>query len=85
MFRKVLAARERILGAEHPDTLATAGDLATSVSNQGKYAKAEKMQRAVLVAKTRVLGAQHPDTMLTAGNLALTLRGQGKHAEAENI
>jgi hypothetical protein len=35
MEREVLAVRKRVLGAEHPDTLMTAGDLAASPAGQG--------------------------------------------------
>ena len=34
--------------------------LAVSLSSQGKYDEAEKMQREVLAVKQRVLGAEHP-------------------------
>ena len=60
MQREVLAAQERKLGADHPDTLATAGSLASTLSDQGKYAEAEKMQREVLAAQERKLGEDHP-------------------------
>ena len=35
MEHEVLAVRKRVLGAEHPDTLSTAGDLAASPAGQG--------------------------------------------------
>ena len=34
MEREVLAVRKRVLGADHPDTLSTAGNLALSLSGQ---------------------------------------------------
>jgi hypothetical protein len=66
-----------VLGAEHPDTLTSAGNLADSLSRQGKYDKAVAMEREVLAVQQRVLGAEHPDTLMTANNLAqsLTLLG----------
>ena len=70
MQLEVLAALQRKLGADHPDTLATAGNLALILLDQGKYAEAEKMQREVLAAQERHLGADHPYTLATAGNLA---------------
>ena len=83
--REVLAAQQRKLGADHPDTLVTAGDLATTLAYQGKHAEAEKIEREVLVAEQRKLGADHPNTLTTAGNLASTLAAQGKHAEADKM
>jgi tetratricopeptide (TPR) repeat protein len=74
-----------VLGAEHPNTLATAGNLALSLSGQGKYADAERIEREVLRVRRRVLGTEHPNTLVTAGNLALSLTNQGKYKEAEEI
>ena len=85
MNRHVLAAKRRVLGAEHPDTLATAGNLAQSLSGQGLYSEAVEINRQVFEAMRRVLGAQHPDTLTAAGNLAQSLSGQGNPAEAEEI
>ena len=41
MLREELAVRKRVQGAEHPDTLTTASDLASSLSSQGKHAEAD--------------------------------------------
>ena len=68
--REVLGALKRVLGAEHPDTLATEGNLAVSLRGQGKYAEAEALGREVLGVRKRVLGAEHPDTLRTESNLA---------------
>jgi|LauGreDrversion2_3_1035106.scaffolds.fasta_scaffold112493_1 hypothetical protein len=51
MEREVLAARKRVMGAEHPDKLNAAGNLALSLSGQRKYAEAEKMQREELAVR----------------------------------
>ena len=72
--------QKRVLGDEHPDTLNTAGNLALSCSEQGKYAEAEALQREVLAVQKRVLGAEHPDTLRTAGHLAESCSEQGTHA-----
>ena len=74
-----------MLGPEHSETLATAGNLATSLSLQGKHADAEKINRELLKVQTRVLGAENPNTLTTAGDLSHSLSCQGKHAEAEAI
>jgi tetratricopeptide (TPR) repeat protein len=77
--------QKRVLGAEHPNTLLSANNLAMYISNQGKHAEAERIQRDVLGVQKRVLGAEHPDTLTTAGNLAKSLSNQGKYADAERI
>jgi hypothetical protein len=43
---------------EDAERLAAAHNLADSLSEQGKYAEAEQMQREVLEVRTRVLGAE---------------------------
>jgi hypothetical protein len=74
---------KRVLGAEHPSTLTSAGNLAWSLSNQGNYADAEQIGREVHGARKNVLGgAEHPYTLTTAEVLALSLSGQGKYAKA---
>ena len=52
----------RVLGEEHPDTMTSASNLASSLSDQGKYTDAERINREVLGAKRRVLGEEHPNT-----------------------
>ncbi len=48
MFRRLHEVEMRVLGAEHSDTLTIASERATCLSNQGKYADAERIQREVL-------------------------------------
>jgi len=55
---------------EDLERLAAATTLAISLSDHGKYAEAEQMQREIHAAQTRVLGAEHPDTLRTTGDLA---------------
>ena len=45
-MREVLAARKRVQGEEHPNTLTTAGNLASSLSDQGKHAEEEGLKGA---------------------------------------
>jgi len=41
---KVLDARNRILGVEHPDTITAMANLAATYQKFGKYTEAEKLQ-----------------------------------------
>ena len=70
MFRRQHEVMMRVHGAEHPDTLTSAGNLAMSLSDQGKYADAERIEREVHEVEKRVLGAEHPATLTSASNLA---------------
>jgi tetratricopeptide (TPR) repeat protein len=83
ILREVLAERDRTLGPEHPDTLATRHYLASALFFQGKYGEAETEYRAVLKLREQVLGPEHPDTLRTRNNLALALAYQAKYGEAE--
>ncbi len=56
--RDVLGVERHVLGAEHPNTLMRANNLAESLSRQGRYADAEVIQCAVLGVLMRVLGAE---------------------------
>jgi non-specific serine/threonine protein kinase/serine/threonine-protein kinase len=90
MYRRVLAERERKLGADHPETLAVRHDLAGVLSRERKYAEAERLLRRALEGRRRALGANHPDTLETAHDLAQTLSwgrtpDDGRLAEAERI
>jgi hypothetical protein len=44
-----------VLGEEHPDTLTVASELALSLTYQGKYSDAERIQREVLDASRALL------------------------------
>ena len=52
-----------MLSKEHPDTLATMGELANVLDNQGNYKQAEEMHRQALGLREVVLGKEHPDTL----------------------
>ena len=45
--RAVLATQQRVLGPDHPDTLATKGNLAMLLAGRYDYARAEALQREV--------------------------------------
>ena len=78
-------SRVRDRAEDDGERLTAAGNLADSLSRQGKYDEAEKMEREVLAVRQLVLGAEHPGTLCTAKNLALSLSRQGKYDEAEKM
>lgn len=73
----LLAARRRVLGEEHPDTLNSMNNLAHTLWAQGDLAGARAMQEHVLAAHRRALGGGHTNTLASINNLALTLQAQG--------
>ena len=71
------------LGPDHPDTLATRGNIALALRASGRLREAEAEHRAVVEAMTRVLGAEYPDTLAGRDNLASVLHDSGRLEEAE--
>ncbi|MET7903018.1 tetratricopeptide repeat protein, partial [Streptomyces sp. NPDC005355] len=67
---RVLADRERILGADHPATLDARNNLANSYSDAGRGQEALDLRERVLADYERILGPDHPDTLTTRHNLA---------------
>jgi Tetratricopeptide repeat len=82
--QRVLAARERSLGAEHPATLAVRANLAFWTGRAGDAAGARDQFAALLPIRERVLGAEHPDTLTTRANLARWTGAAGDAAGARD-
>jgi hypothetical protein len=66
----VLAAALRVLGPDHPDTLATRHQIALEMAERGDHAGAGAEFRDVLAARLRVLGPDHPDTLAASAWIA---------------
>ena len=60
----------RVLGPDHPDTLATRGNIAAWTGQCGDAAEALRLSQELLPDQVRVLGPGHPDTLTTRGNIA---------------
>ncbi|WP_433227721.1 tetratricopeptide repeat protein [Actinomadura formosensis] len=67
------------LGPDHPDTLASRGNLAFWRGEAGDAAGAATATQELLADRMRVLGPDHPDTLTTRNNLA-ALRGRAGDA-----
>jgi tetratricopeptide (TPR) repeat protein len=85
LTQEALRIRERVLGGEHPDTLASVNNLAGLYESQGQYDEAEPMYQRVLAASERVLGPEHPDTLTSVNNLGYLYESQRRYAEAEPL
>ena len=85
LYRRALAIREKVLGAEHPDLARSLNNLGGLYVSQGKYAEAEPLYRRALAIRVKVLGAEHPDVATSLNNLAALYDSQGKYAEAEPL
>jgi len=73
------------IGCEHPYTLTSMGNLATTYLRQGKLNEAAELQEKVLKARKTIPGEDHPDTLTSMDNLAVTYSRQGKLNEAAEL
>jgi len=76
LFERTLADCERVLGADHPNTLRSRNNLAMSYLAAGRTAKAISLLERTLADCERVLGADHPDTLAARDNLAMGYRAK---------
>jgi hypothetical protein len=58
-----------VIGADHPDTLATRANIAGWTGEYGDAREALRLSQALLSDQTRVLGADHPDTLATRSRI----------------
>ncbi|KAG4434967.1 hypothetical protein IFR05_009548 [Cadophora sp. M221] len=84
-FVEGLEIEKRELGADHPDTLTSMANLASTFRDQGRWEEAEKLQLEVMETSKTKLGADHPSTLTSMANLASTFWNQGRWEEAEKL
>ncbi|MEU1456937.1 tetratricopeptide repeat protein, partial [Streptomyces avermitilis] len=71
LVEQVVADRERLLGADHPDTLTARGNLAAIYWQAGRTGEAIDLVEQVVADRERLLGADHPDTLTAREVLSL--------------
>ncbi|MGW4367639.1 tetratricopeptide repeat protein, partial [Nocardia takedensis] len=77
-----LTDHERVLGADHPDTLASRNDLAYAYRSAGQHGKAIPLFEQNTADRERVLGNDDPDTLASRNNLAYAYQEAGRFGEA---
>jgi DNA-binding SARP family transcriptional activator/tetratricopeptide (TPR) repeat protein len=78
----VVAHAERLLGAEHPATLAVRNVLAAAYHWSGQTATAIALFERLAADHERILGAEHPATLTARNNLAYNYRKDARPDEA---
>ena len=68
---------ERVLGPDHPDTLASRNNLAYAYESAGDLGQAIPCARRALTDMERVLGPDHPATLTSRNNPRRRLPGGG--------
>jgi hypothetical protein len=71
---QVVETRKRKLGADHPDTLTSMGNLALIYYRQGQWNAAQDLFVQVMDLSKKKLGADYPDTLKSMGNLTSTYK-----------
>jgi tetratricopeptide (TPR) repeat protein len=75
----------RMLGPDHPDTLASVNNLAIACQEAGRKAEAVRLHERALAGRVRVLGPEHADTLASRNNLAIACQEVGRKAEAVRL
>ncbi|KAK4164722.1 hypothetical protein QBC43DRAFT_210033, partial [Cladorrhinum sp. PSN259] len=73
-----LTSRKTKLGDDHPDTVTSIGNPASTYRNQGRWEEAEKLEVQVIETSKTKLGADHADTLTSMNSLAFTWKSQGR-------
>ncbi|MEU4682556.1 tetratricopeptide repeat protein, partial [Streptomyces xinghaiensis] len=68
--QRALTDRVRVLGKDHPNTLASRNNLAYAYESAGDLDRAIPLYKQTLTASARLLGKDHPDTLTSRNNLA---------------
>ncbi|WP_069735082.1 serine/threonine-protein kinase [Streptomyces sp. EN27] len=82
VHREVAAQRGRVLGPDHPDTLASHYEIGLTLSRTGRAEEALREFTRVAEGRERALGADHPLTLAARQATAHALGRLGRHAEA---
>ena len=82
---ETLALRRRVLGPDHPMTMATLNNLAVVRYRMGRLESAEESFREALRLWRTSLGPTHAYTRRAMNSLGAVLSEQGKYAEAETL
>ncbi|MFI1224905.1 MULTISPECIES: tetratricopeptide repeat protein [unclassified Streptomyces] len=75
----------RVLGPDHPDTLASRYETALALSRTGRTEEALAEFARVAEGRERALGADHPQTLAARQATARALGRLGRHAEAHQV
>lgn len=84
-YREALEQREKALGPEHPDTLASMSDMARLLLGQRKNEEAEQMYRKILEIREKAPVQDGRETWVSMTRLGIALYNQGKYTECERI
>ena len=79
---RLVADQERVLGPDHPDTLAARNNLALAYRAAGRTDEAITLHEQTLADRERILGPDHPHTLQSRNNLATAHRAASRTDES---
>jgi CHAT domain-containing protein len=85
LANRVLATRERLLGAEHFDVVCSLNNLAILYFERGEYEKAEAVLRRVIKIREKRLGPEHPEVAMALNNMGIIYKERGDYARSETF
>ncbi|HVV21526.1 MAG TPA: FxSxx-COOH system tetratricopeptide repeat protein [Pseudonocardiaceae bacterium] len=85
LLERTYARHRDQFGEDHPETLASANNLALALHTLGDYDQARRIDEDTLERRRRILGEDHPATLISANNLARDLRALGDSAKARDL
>jgi tetratricopeptide (TPR) repeat protein len=81
----VVTGREKLLGADHPDTLAAMHTLAHAYEYGGRATEATELYQRVAAERARTLGDDHPDTLWSRASVAFAYTMAGRASDAVTL
>jgi tetratricopeptide (TPR) repeat protein len=85
LFHRAHQLRRDSLGEDHPDTLASANNLAAVLRALGEYRQTHTLDEDALTHRRQILGEDHPSTLTSASNLARDLYALGEYRQARTL
>ena len=82
LYRRAVALKEKLLGADHPDVAMTLNNLAVLLKKREKYEEAAALYGRALAIFEAALGPDHPKVVTCRKNHAGLARKMGLPTEA---
>ncbi|KAJ3277968.1 hypothetical protein HDU79_001991, partial [Rhizoclosmatium sp. JEL0117] len=85
LFQAAFDTRKRLLGEDHPSTLATMTSLGSALYLAGRVEESRSLQNECLDKCRRVLGDSHPSTIIVANNYAAITDAQDSSSKNDRL
>jgi hypothetical protein len=82
---KIVQARSKKLGRDHPNTIESMDSLALAYWNEARWPEVELLYSELVERKSKALGAEHADTLSAMACLAATYCNQARWDEAVKL